>query len=152
MSEAKIKIKIGSIEFYGEGEHSWLEKQLDKMIVKAPELLKVAPLVVPAAKPSTLISNSNDGDPMIAKKPLGTFLQEKNATIIQNRKFLATAIWLDAKGKSRLKTSDITKALSDGSQKKLNNPSLNLIAHVKQGNCEKEGDQFYVTDEGRKAL
>ena len=152
MSESKIKIKIGSIEFSGEGDSSWLEKQLDKIIEKAPDMLKIAPVETPQSNGETVHHQPIGSDPEIAKKALGTYLQEKNATSNQNKKFLTTAIWLESKGKNRLKTADITQALRDASQKKLNNASLNLIGNVKQGYCEKDGDQFYVTDEGKKSI
>jgi hypothetical protein len=34
MSESKIQIKIGNIEFSGEGNQDWLSKQLDKILQK----------------------------------------------------------------------------------------------------------------------
>lgn len=152
MSEAKINIKIGNVEFSGEGDQNWLEKQLDKMIEKAPGLLKISPVQIDSTPQNGPSQKPIDSDPKIAKKALGTYLQEMNATSNQNRKFLVTAVWLESKGKNRLKTSDITQALRDNSQRKLNNASLNLIGNVKQGYCEKEGGQFYVTDEGKKSL
>ncbi len=150
MGEAKIEIKIGVIEFTGEGSEKWLETQLDKIIEKAPGLMKIAPVVTgdPAQGGHVPIGT----DPAIAKKPLGTYLQEKSATTNQNKKFIATAVWLESKGKSRLKTSDVSGALRKSSQKKLNNASLNLSQNVAKGYCEKDGDQFYVTDEGKNSL
>jgi len=152
MSESKITIKIGSIEFSGEGDANWLEKQLNKIIDKAPDLVAIS------TENST--GNNDEGkhhkpigrDSGIAKKALGTYLQERNATANQNKKFLVTAIWLESKGSKRLKTNDITKALRDANQKKLSNASLNLNRTVKQGYCERDGDQFFVTDEGKKSL
>lgn len=152
MSESKINIKIGSIEFSGEGDSSWLEKQLDKIIEKAPNMLKVSPMEAPSNNDEVTHHQPIGSDPEIAKKALGTYLQEKNATSNQNKKFLTTAIWLESKGSKRLKTADITKALRDASQKRLNNASLNLIGNVKKGYCERDGDQFFVTDEGKKSI
>lgn len=40
MSESKIQIKAGAIEFSGEGNQELLAKQLDKVLEKIPELLK----------------------------------------------------------------------------------------------------------------
>ena len=91
-------------------------------------------------------------DPEIGKKTLATFLREKNASTIQNKKFLATAVWLEAKGNSRITTSDVTKALKDNSQKRLGNASDCLNQNVKQGYCEKDGKDFYVTQEGKESL
>ncbi|MCH7974365.1 MAG: hypothetical protein IH949_10855 [Bacteroidetes bacterium] len=149
MSEAKIEIKIGAVEFAGEGSEKWLETQLDKIISKAPDLLKILPL-----KPFSdgTIHIPIGSDPEIAKEALGTYLQEKGATSNQTKKFLVTAVWLESKGAKKLSTSDVIQALRDSSQKKLNNASLNLIQNVKKGFCEKDGDQFFVTNEGKKSL
>jgi hypothetical protein len=68
------------------------------------------------------------------------------------RKFLATACWLTAKGTERLTTGDITKALSDNRQGKLTNAAECLNNNVTKGFCEKEGKQFYVTEEGFTSL
>ena len=45
MANVKIKVSIGTIQFTGEGEENWVEKQLDKIIDHAPGLLKVVPAV-----------------------------------------------------------------------------------------------------------
>ena len=37
MSDAKIDIKIGQIQFSGQGEQDWVAKQLDKIIAQAEE-------------------------------------------------------------------------------------------------------------------
>lgn len=150
MADAKIEIKIGMIEFTGEGSEKWIESQLDKILEKAPELLKVVPSA--SQDTTTQYHNPMGSDPEIAKKALGTFLQEKSATTNQTRKFLATAIWLESKGKNRLKTSDVTEALRVNSQKRLNNAALGLTRNTEKGYCEKDGDQFYVTDEGKKSI
>lgn len=41
MSETKIQVKVGIVEFSGEGNQDWLAEQLDKILVKVPELLKI---------------------------------------------------------------------------------------------------------------
>ncbi len=41
MSESKVHVKVGVVEFSGEGEQEWLAKQLDKILEKIPELLKL---------------------------------------------------------------------------------------------------------------
>lgn len=38
MSDSKIQIKVGIVEFSGEGNQDWLSKQLDKILEKIPEL------------------------------------------------------------------------------------------------------------------
>ena len=41
MSESKIQVKVGIVEFSGEGNQDWLAKQLDKILDKVPELLRI---------------------------------------------------------------------------------------------------------------
>ena len=41
MSDSKIQVKVGIVEFSGEGNQDWLAKQLDKILDKVPELLKI---------------------------------------------------------------------------------------------------------------
>lgn len=91
-------------------------------------------------------------DPQIAAKTLAVFLKEKNATRNQVKKCLATAIWLEAKGKQRMTTSDVTKALKDSNQARLGNASDCLNQNVSKGYCEKDGKEFFVTDEGKSSL
>jgi hypothetical protein len=64
-------------------------------------------------------------------------------------KFLATAIWLDAKGKSKMTTTDVTTALKDAHQGRLGNASECLTQNVRKGLCEKHGKEFFVTEDGR---
>lgn len=148
MAEAKITLKIGEIEFSGEGEEKWIEKQLDKIFDKAEELIAIAP----SQQSKSNSHNPMGNDPAIAKKALSTFLQEKGATTNQTKKFLATSAWLEAKGQNRLKTGDVTKALKDSQQNKLKNPSQTLADNIKKGYIEKDGDQYFVTEEGKKSL
>jgi len=91
-------------------------------------------------------------DPSIAGKTLASFLKDKNATSKQVLKFLATAVWLESKGKNRMTTADVTQALRDSNQSKLNNAADCLAQNVKKGLCEKEGNQFFVTSEGKDSL
>ena len=41
MSDSKIQIKVGIVEFSGEGNQDWLAAQLDKILEKVPDLLKM---------------------------------------------------------------------------------------------------------------
>lgn len=151
MSESKIEIKIGQITFSGQGEPEWVAKQLDKILSQAEKLIQLVPLAED--------SGSGDGgqrpmgrDTAIAKKTLPAFLQEKNATRNQVKKFLAAAVWLEAKGQNRLTTADVTKALKDANQTRLGNPADCLNKNVNKGHCEKDGKQFFVTDDGKNSL
>jgi hypothetical protein len=155
MSESKIEIKIGQITFSGQGDQEWLSKQLDKILAQAEKLIQLAPAPSDNADVS---AHSDTGhrpmgkDSSIAKKTLPAFLQEKNATRNQVKKFLATAVWLEAKGQNRLQTTDVAKALKDANQTRLGNPADCLNKNVTKGYCEKDGKQFFVTDDGKNSL
>lgn len=153
MGESKIEIKIGEVKFSGEGDKEWLSEQLDKILDKAESLIKLAPSVTPPDNPGAGhqpadFSNSSS----IANQTLATFLKNKNATTAQVDKFLATAVWCEAKGKNRLKTSDITAALKNANQSRLGNPADCLNGNVSKGYCEKDGKEFYVTQEGKDKI
>jgi hypothetical protein len=150
MSEGKIEIKIGQIQFSGSGDQDWVAKQLDKIIAQAEKLIQLAP---PEEQPDSDGNHKPVGKvSAIAKKTLPVFLGEKNATKNQVKKFLATAVWLESKGKQKMTTRDISKALSDSHQSRLGNPSDCLNQNVSKGYCEKDGKEFFVTDEGKKSL
>jgi hypothetical protein len=149
MTIAKIGFKIGEIEFSGEGEEIWVTKQLDRILEKVPELLSLSP-VKPIADTNSK-SNKTDSSE-IAQKTLATFLKEKSATVNQVRKFLATSVWLHAKGNSRLETSSVTRALRESNQSRISNPADTLNQNVKKGFCEKEGKSFFVTEEGKAEI
>ena|SRR5688572_8656985 len=148
MADAKIEIKVGAVSFSGEGEGSWLSEQLDKILEKLPVLANLQPAVDddddPVEDPPRTGSGSGGAGTLAA------YLKGKNATANKTRKFLATALWLtDVKDQDRLRTNDITKALSDAKQGSLGNPAQCLINNISQGFCHKEGKLFYVTPEGR---
>lgn len=149
MADSKIQIKIGVVEFSGEGDQNWLASQLDKILSKASELSKMS------FRDSSLPEDEVGGSSKAIKpsKNLALFLKEKGATTIQTKKFLATAAYLQLGGKSRQTTSDVSKALKDSNQTKLNNPSDCLNQNVKKGFCEKDGNSsFFVTEEGLNEL
>jgi hypothetical protein len=146
--EAKIEIKVGEVSFIGEGTENWLSTQLDKMLKHLPDLLDAAP-------PMKINPATPGGTPAAPAQQTGTlasFLTARDAKTNQRRKFLATALWLQNGGKNRVDTGDVTKALRDNSQSKLNNASDCLNGNVQQGFCEKDGKQFYVTEEGRAEI
>lgn len=151
MSESKIQIKVGHVEFSGEGNQDWLASQLEKILDRVPDLLKIE-LANPQnpSDSSGLSRNSKGGQSKIGNLPL--FLKEKNATTNQNKKFLATAVFLQVNGKNRMSTSDVTKCLKDANQSRLNNASLNLSQLISQGFAEKDGKDFYITSEGFREL
>jgi hypothetical protein len=153
MATAKIEFTLGTITFSGEGEETWVSDQLDKLLQKAPDLIKIALEAQPIGHPTAIASSQvrASSDDAISSQTLPNFLRAKDARS-QVRKFLATAIWLHAKGNPRLSTTDVNKALRDFNQSRLTNASDCLNSNVGQGYIEKEGRQFFVTDEGRRSL
>jgi hypothetical protein len=152
MSEAKVEIKIGEIQFSGEGEQDWVAEQLDKILVKAKDLIVLSPVTAASDESEDPTHKPMGNDSAIASKTLPSFLDEKGATKIQTKKFLATAVWLEAKGYNRISTSKVSNALKDSNQKKINNPSDCLNQNVGKGYCEKDGKEFFVTKEGKNSL
>ncbi|ARB44675.1 hypothetical protein [Alloalcanivorax xenomutans] len=150
--EAKVQIKIGQIEFAGEGAEAWVSKQLDKVIENAEKLVALAPKESPSRSEGERGGKPMGEDSNIASKSLAIFLKEKNATSDQTKKFLATAVWLESKGNNRMKTGDVTKALKDSNQTRLGNASQCLSNNLKHGYCERDGSGFFVTTEGKDSL
>jgi hypothetical protein len=150
MTDVKVQIKIGGVEFSGEGDKDWLGKQLDKILTNAQALANLA--IVRSDESKGGAHNPMGSDKTISDKSLAVFLKEKNATTNQIKKFLATAVWLEAKGNTKIATSDVVKALRDSSQSRLGNPSDCLGQNVQKGHCEKDGKQFFVTEEGKASL
>lgn len=149
MPDARIEIKVGAVSFVGEGTESWLSAQLEKVIKHLPELVSVAP-----ATENTDTGGDQSSSPAKkgSKVTLAAFLSTGDRKKSQARKFLSTAAWLHDSGKDRLATRDVSEALSKNNQGKLTNPAQCLNDNVGQGYCEKDGGQFYVTEEGRKAI
>lgn len=149
MTESKINIKIGHVEFSGEGNQEWLASQLDKILEKIPELLKIE-LAAPETPPKGQGGKATPKGGNLST--LATWLKDKSATTNQNKKFLATAAYLQLGGKERITTSEVTDSLKNNNQGKLGNASESLNQNVGKGHCEKDGKTFYVTPEGFKEL
>ena len=152
MSDVKIEIRIGQIHFTGEGNQDWIAKQLDKIIEKADKLVRLAPPAQCETGNAPGIAGGDTASIAIAKKTLPAFLDAKKARSNQTKKFLVTSVWLHAKGQEKLKTRDVTAALKSANQSRIGNAADCLNKNVNKGYCEKDGDQFFVTDEGRQSL
>ena len=145
MSNSKIEIKVGIVEFTGEGEQKWLSEQLDKVLAKVPELLKIE-LSAPnngfgtkSALNSIENGLNNDQPNTIITQSLSTFLKEKKPSSRPDL-FLATAIWIhDNQGKSRIQQKDINIELKQSSQVPIPNPNQEFARNVKKGYCVKDG-------------
>src|SRR4029077_12207894 len=134
-SEAKLQIKIGDVEFTGEGDKEWIETQLNKILKAATEIVAAKP----AGQRHPPQVASHDQEHAGVAQPLASFLRDKGAATSQVRKFLASAVWLHAKGKTRLPTADVTSALKESNQSRLGNPADCLNKNVAKGHCEKDG-------------
>ncbi len=153
MTDAKIKFAIGDVSFEGEGEQEWVTAQLDKIIEKAPDLIKLTPQKhVPLSSGTESPQVTGLTDTSAADKTLATFLREKGVNKVQVKKFLATAVWLHAKGKSRLKTSDVNAAIKEAQQSRLGNASDCLNRNVTKGFAEKDGNEFFITEDGKSSI
>lgn len=154
MSDSKIQVKFGIVEFSGEGAPDWLSSQLDKILEKVPEFLKIG-LANPEISGKTPNQEEELRKKGSEKTPpnLAVFLKEKDATTKQVRKFLATAAFLQLTGKNRINTEDVTEALRKANQTKLNNASDCLNQNVQKGFCEKDANNsFFVTSHGYEDL
>ncbi|THU40481.1 hypothetical protein FAM09_11515 [Niastella caeni] len=153
MNDSKIQIKVGNVEFSGEGDQIWLTSQLDKILEKVPELIKIEPKTFNGISRIGDEANGNVISNGSRSSTLATFLKENNATVHQVKKYLATAAFLQLNGKNRLSTSDVVEALKNANQSRLGNPSDCLNQNVKKGHCEKDGGkEFFVTADGFREL
>ena len=148
MTAAKIHFKVGSIEFQGEGEQKWLSSELAALIKALPDLAVVAGQVPTQTDAKT---STGSGRAKGTVTSLAKHIANAKAGSNQIARFLATAVWLHNKGSNKIATTDVRKALSDNNQKRLSNPADCLNKLVGKGHCEKEGNKFFVTDEGYKA-
>lgn len=158
MANSRIEIKIGSIEFIGEGEQEWVTEQLDKILEKAENLeskIKNDRIVAAPKEVIEPVITEHPTDLFSAPKPkrvipenLSTFLRKKDAVDKQRRKFLGAAVWLQLNGQQIIKTKEVTDALRAARQVKITNPSHQLNQNIAQGYCQKEGRGFYVTPQG----
>ncbi len=148
MTVAKLHFRLGSIEFQGEGEQKWLSSELSTLIKALPDLAALA------GQLSSQTESETSAESKTVKRvvpSLAKHIVNAGAGSTQPARFLATAVWLHDKGSKRIATADVRKALSDNNQKRLSNPADSLNKLVAKGHCEKEGNKFFVTDEGRKA-
>jgi hypothetical protein len=154
MTSGKIQFSFGALSFSGEGNESWLEKQLDKIIKAAPDLAKLEPPHVKDTEAGESSSRESRGSDSSGKfqTPLATHIREKSAESNQTKRFLAAADWLRRRGTTTLTTASVSKALQDNQQKRLSNPADCLNKNVAKGHCEKTSGGFFITPEGLREL
>ena len=144
---SKIRIRLGDVEVEYEGSDEFLKKELLHLI---KELAVVRPAEFSGSGSGKSKGGTGDGGSRKEPGSLANFLKSRGKP--QVMKFLATAEWLHLKGAKRLETSDVTKALKSASQTRLTNASVCLSENVKNGHCEKDGNKFYVTTEGKEKV
>ncbi|SRR6266571_4854963 len=149
MATGRIQFTVGSISFAGEGETDWVVEQLDGFLKRMPELVGLARDTRDTEHAVGESTGSLDPDSNVS---LASFLKSTQASANQTRKFLATAEWLRLRGSPRTTTAAVVKALRENSQKGLGNASDCLNKNVAKGFCEKVGNEFFVTDDGRASL
>jgi hypothetical protein len=147
MAEAHLAVEIGTMKFNAEGSEAWVDAKFDTFIARVKEL---------GIQPSCPTKATGDGEETHEAGgevgPLAIFLREANAGTSQNKRFLATAVWLKRQGQTATQTASVVKALADARQQRLGNPADILNQNVKKGFCVKTGDGFYVTPEGEESL
>ena len=144
--QGKIQLSIGNVSFTGEGDQDWLDAQITKLIQAAGSGQLESHVEDKPADPSSESPKSR------AVGSLATYLKEKSAEAVQVRKFLATAGWLHLRGENPLSTRAVTTSLRQYHQKRLGNAADCLNKNVAQGYCEKDGNGFFVTEEGWQSL
>ncbi len=147
MADGKIEFSLGALSFSGEGETGWLSEQLDKVLSVAPKMDATQHSNLPD-DPDRHESNGDDN----FTDSLATHIRKNNGDTNQVQRFLATADWLWRRGERHIKTSTVSKYLSDNQQKRLANPADCLNKNVSKGYCEKIGNEFLITPEGKKIL
>lgn len=148
---AKIKIKLGNIEFSGTGEPDWVSEQLGIFLDRVEEIpvSDIQPVNNPTSGSATG-ETANENQTQVSS--LKRHLEERGALKNQNDRFLATADWLRRKGVTELTSSAISKALKENQQSRLGNASDCLNQNVGKGFCEKDGKTFFITPEGFEHL
>ena len=150
MTNAKIDIAVGDMKFVGEGTEAWVAEQLEKVLAAATALGKSG--TQSGGHERRDAGGTTTDDQGEFKESLASYIRSHNAEENQNRRFLTTADWLRRRGTQQLNTAAVAKALRDNHQKKLANPSECLNRLCAAGQCEKNGEGFFITPDGHKAL
>ena len=150
MTASNVTLSYGDVSFSAEGDETWLSTQLDKVLSMATSPTRVSSAGKGEAKSVAPSGGAIGSEPFTTT--LASHIKAKGGEVNQVKRFLATADWLRLRGVITLNTAAVTKALSDGHQKRLGNPADCLNKNVTKGFCEKTGDDFFVTPEGLNAL
>ena len=142
----KVELKIGEMSFSGEGDQTWLDDQISKLLEAATsdQLRRVIS--------AGTVTQEAGGAESMPNESLPTYLRNKGSEKSQVTRFLATAAWIFRRGERTLTTGLVTKTLRENRQKGLANPSDCLNKNVSKGHCEKTAKGFFITPEGWSAL
>jgi len=134
MSETKIQIKVGIVEFSGEGNQDWLATHLDKILEKIPELLKIEMTNPQAIAGRFATNNQNIGANGSNQSQTGSSLQLSVASIAtklnaksgQDVALAAAACLNMVKGKKSFTRSEILETMKDATGYYKNTYNKNL--------------------------
>ena len=166
MAEARAKIEVSGLEFDLRGDPDWVSEQLEKVLELAYDVADLA--LSPSEEPAgdngedDGTGEDNDGsgsedpddsqeDP-IASLSLPAFLAECGAIRDEERKLLAVAAWLHAKGNDRITVSEVRDTLAAAGERAIHNAAAVLVTAVANGLCKEDDGALFVTDAGRTAL
>jgi hypothetical protein len=152
MADARLEVSIGKTSFVGEGTEEWLSGEFEKLLSYLSSSRSIEDEEAGSSDLEEAPTQQVAGNPEITAA-LGKYLQDKNATTNQVRKFLATALWLhDRGGVKEIATADVTKALRDNHQSRIQNAAKELGRNIAKGYCERTANGFFVTPEGKVSL
>ncbi len=147
MDEIKITIDMSDVKVNIQCDPKWFAQQMAFLMKNHPEIFERTtsdkkPVSKQPGKAGTIAAENT------ASIPLRTFLENKRAIAKQNRRFLATAVWLTGQGKAKLKVRDITKSLRESNIPPLKSPASCRYQLTKRGVLQYEGNLFVVTQKG----
>ena len=114
MTDVKVAVKLGDLEFSAEGDKTWVGQQLDKVLAKADTITSSDEKKPGDGKSA---SGKSTGGAKGKVPPLSTYLNNKSIPN-QVAKFLATAAWLDERAgtPSQHTTANVSRALRPSSE------------------------------------
>ena len=152
MSDSKIQIKIGIVEFSGEGNQDWLARQLDKILEKVPELLKIGGVNLPKGlnEEGTANGNSNTmGEDRFSKLSVLNIAGKLNAKSGSELSIAAAAFIHFVLGKNSFSRDDITSNMKNATgmfkQSFIKNLSGSLSRLEKAGYLLKTGNNYSLS-------
>ncbi len=144
MSEAKINIKVGHVEFSGEGEQDWLSQQLRKILAKVPEVLHMEISIHKNAREDKKDSNAQSADLSLSMVSIGAKLKPKTGPELA----LAAAAYLRfVKKKATFRREDILNSMKEATgyykANYSNNLSSTLLGLVKSDSLTQAADNAF---------